>query len=112
MSLTGYDRQWRQRLEEHADSRVTGAGDRLGAIERHEAPVGQDAQPCGKREGFTHVVSHHHNRLADPFLNAMELPVDFGPSERIERTERLVHQDHRRVGGKRPCESNTLALSS
>ena len=31
--------------------------------------------------------------------------------DRVERTERLVHEHHRRIGGQRPGEADALALA-
>src|SRR5574341_357808 len=110
--FTGYDRNRRQRLEEHPDSRIAGPGDCVRRVERHQAPLIQHAKPGCEREGFSHVVSHHDDRLAKLSLDAPKLAVQFGPSKRVERAERLIHQEHRRVGGKGPRDPDALALSS
>src|SRR3990172_10012198 len=100
--FTGNDRNRRQRLEEHPDPRIAGPGDCVRRVERHQAPLIQHTKPGREREGFSHVVSHHDNRLAELSLDAPKLAVQFRPSERVERAERLIHQEHRRGGGEGP----------
>ena len=43
-------------------------------------------------------------------LDALELALQLGSRDRIERAERLVHQQHRRIGGQRARHADTLAL--
>src|SRR5574337_1815571 len=104
ISVTGGGRHWRHCVKEQPNPRIAGASDDLRGIKRHEASLIQDPQLGSERKGFTHVVRHHDDGLVELFLNAVELVMQFGARERIERPERLIHQDHWRVSGKRPCE--------
>ena len=38
--------------------------------------------------------------------------VQFNARDRIERAERLVHQQHRRIGGERARDADALPLSA
>ena len=49
---------------------------------------------------------------AQPILNAAELDVQLGARERIERAERLVHQENRRIGRQRARDADALPLSA
>src|SRR3989304_2289914 len=109
ISVTGDDRHWRQCIKEHPNSWIAGAGDDFWGIKCHEASLIQDPQLRGERKGFTHVVRYHDDGLAELILNAVELVMQFGARERIERTERLIHQDYGGVSGDRPCEPHSLA---
>ena len=108
--FTGDDRHRRHSLKEHSYPRIARTGDLFRRIESHEASLIQDTKPGGKRKRFTHVVRHHNDGFVELFLNAAKLAMQFGPRERIKRTERLIHQDDGGVGGQRPRESNSLPL--
>ena len=41
-----------------------------------------------------------------------ELVLQPVPRDRVDRAERLVHQQHRRVGGERPGHADPLALAA
>ena len=45
-------------------------------------------------------------------LDAAELGVQLGARQRIERAERLVHQQHRRIDGQRARDADALPLSA
>ena len=65
------------------------------------------------REGqrFGHVVRHEDHALGDARLNAPELLLQLTPRDWIERTERFVHQQHRRIDGERPSDADALTLA-
>ena len=41
-----------------------------------------------------------------------ELPLQLGAHDRVDGAERLVHQQHRRVGGERPGHADALLLAA
>ena len=47
--------------------------------------------------------------LRSSALQAEELVLQAGARDRVDRAERLVHQQHRRVGGQRPRHADALA---
>src|SRR6266568_1206635 len=50
--------------------------------------------------------------LRQLLLQRFEFALDFGAGNRIKRTERFIHQENRRISGKRPCQPNPLLLSA
>ena len=51
-----------------------------------------------------------HDRFPQPLLQLLKFPADFRARQRIERAERLIHQQDRRIGRQRPRHSHALAL--
>src|SRR5574337_476285 len=112
ISVTGDDRYWRHGVQEQPDPWIGGTGDGLRSIKRYKASLIQDPQLGGERKGFTHVVRHHDDGLAELILNTVELVMQFGAREGIERSKRLIHQDNGWIGGKRSREPHSLALAA
>ena len=52
------------------------------------------------------------HRLAQTVLDAAELAVQLGTRDRIERAERLVHQENRRIDRQRPRNADALPLAA
>ena len=48
----------------------------------------------------------------EALLQRQKFPADFHARQRIERAERLVHQQDRRVGGERARHADALALAA
>jgi hypothetical protein len=71
-----------------------------------------DTNPPTKDEGFGHVVRHDDHGGPELLLYASELPPHFRARDRIERPERLVHQQDRRIDGERSRQSDPLTLST
>ena len=71
-------------------------------------PGRRSVTPCANAS--RHVVRHDEDCLADLLLNAAKLLVHLAARDRIERAERLVHQQNRRVGGERARHADTLTL--
>jgi predicted ATPase/class 3 adenylate cyclase len=57
-------------------------------------------------------MRHEDDRLPELVLEPQELVLEAGPDDRVDRTERLVHQHQRRVRGKRTGEPDPLALAA
>ena len=51
-----------------------------------------------------------HDRLLELAQNAQEFVLEASARDRIKRTERLVHQHHRRIGGERARDADALLL--
>ncbi len=58
------------------------------------------------------VVGHEHHGLAQFLLESQELALQAGPGDRVDGPERLVHQQHRRVGRQRSRHAGPLALTA
>jgi hypothetical protein len=57
-------------------------------------------------------VGDHQHRLAQVALEAQELVLQTATDHRVHRPERLVHQEHGRVGGEGTGNANALALTT
>ena len=67
----------------------------------------QDA--VAQRDGLTDIVGDEENSLAGRSPNRLKLKLEAVAGQGIERTERFVHQQHRRVKGERTSEGGALA---
>ena len=94
------------------DALVGAPGDRRRRVERHEHAVGEHADPRGQRQRLAHVVRDDDDGLADRGLDAPKLAVQLAARDGIERAERLVHQQNRRIGGERARDPDALALAA
>ena len=77
----------------------------------HAADV-EDGDAVGELDGLVDVVGDEHDRLAHPPLEVEQLVLQPGPHDRVDGAERLVHQQHRRVGGERPGHADPLLLAA
>ena len=66
--------------------------------------------PMRQRERFGLVVRHVDERDADLLLQIDELDLHVLAELRVERRERLVQQQHRRMGDQRPRDRHALLL--
>ena len=57
-------------------------------------------------------MRHKNNRRAEPLLDPEQVVLRFCTNDRIERTERLVHQQYSRFGGKRTRNPYSLLLAT
>ena len=58
------------------------------------------------------VVGDEHDRLAQLPLQPQELALQPVPRDRVDGAERLVHQQHRRIGRQGPGHAGPLALAA
>ncbi len=72
----------------------------------------QDRDPVAELHGFVEVVGHEDDGLAQLLLQPQEFVLQPLPRDRVDRAERLVHQQHRRIGGQRPGDSDSLLLAA
>ena len=72
----------------------------------------EDADAIGQCNRFGHVVRDQEHRLAQPRLDAAELVLQLAARDRVERAERLVHQQDRRIRGEGARDADALALSA
>ena len=57
-------------------------------------------------------MGDHHDGLAELALEPEELVLQPHPDHRVDRAERLVHEQHRRVRGQRPGHADPLPLTA
>ncbi len=72
----------------------------------------QDADAVGERECLCHVVGHEDYRGPELALDAPELVVQLGACHRVERAERLVHEQNWGARRERSRDANTLPLTT
>ena len=87
-------------------TRAASAGER----ELEDASSVHDRDLVPEAQGLRHVVGHEHHRLAEARLQVAELVLERAARQGIERAERLVHQEHGRIGGEGAGEPHALTL--
>src|SRR5262252_2001129 len=82
------------RLDEAGDVWVGGSIDQLldGALLQYSA-VAQNHQAVSEEGRLTHIVSHHHHRLAQFVEHPLELGLQLETGHRIQGAERLVEEN-------------------
>ena len=86
--------------------------DVVGRVVLDQAAVTEDRDPRGHLHSLVDVVAHEHDRLLQLGLELHELVLDDLAVDRIDGTERLVHQEDRRVGGERADHTDALLLAA
>ena len=104
--------RFEQRLEQRPDARIGRARQLARRVELRDDALVEHADARRQRERFGHVVRDDDDGLADLRLDAPELAVQLGARDGIERAERLVHQQDRRIGGERARDADALALAA
>ena len=92
---------------------VVGAGlggDGGGVALLHDAAVLDDDQPVGEHEGVERVVGDQQRRAGVVGEVAVQLGAGVQPGAGVERGERLVEQQQRRVDGERAGQGDPLGL--
>jgi hypothetical protein len=65
-----------------------------------------------KEAGFAHVVRHHHDGFVQRLKNLPQVFLQVEPHEWIERTHRLIEQNHARVEHESPHDAQPLPLTA
>ena len=96
-------------VEEFDAERVARAGKADRHFAFHGAGMrGHDHHTIGEIDGLGYVVGHVHHRFARLAPHVREQPLHVVAGERIERRERLVHQQHRGIVGERAGDGDPL----
>ena len=89
------------------------------AIDQHrrqgigaDPPVREHHDPVPEQQRLGHVVGDHDGGEAEPLVQRAIGAAQFVPCDRVERSERLVHQHQRRSGCQRPRKADPLRLAS
>ena len=100
--------------DEVLDELVGGMGEQLGGrAELRQPPAGgEDRHPVAHLDRLVDVVGDEDDGLAELALEPQELLLEPDADHRVDRAERLVHQQHRRVGRERPGHADALALTA
>src|SRR5262245_2368485 len=99
-------------VEEYLHFGIVRLNDLGGRGAGGEFATGQHSDFRPERKRLAHVMRDADDGLANLRLNAMELAVHLGPRQRVERAERLVHQQNRRVDGQSARNAYALSLSA
>ena len=63
-----------------------------------------------EQEGLVDVVGDEHDGLAELALQAQQFTLEFVPHDRVDGAERLVHQQHVRIGDQAAADAHPLLL--
>lgn len=89
-----------------------GAQHGRGGVELLDAPRAVDGDAVAEPDRLLDVVGDEEDRLAERGLKPQELVLEVLAHHRVDRAERLVHQQHGRVGGERAGHPDALALAA
>ena len=81
-----------------------GTGDNTAGFEQDDAG--------GQEQGLAQIVGDKDDGFAESAGKGPEFLLKFGAGDGIERTERFVHQQDRRIGGEGAGNADPLALAS
>src|SRR2546428_11795992 len=77
--------------------------------EEHDLALLQQPDRTAEQQPLAHVVRHEDDRLAETSLQREELALQLDARDGIERPERLIEQEERRIGGPRPGDADPPA---
>ena len=77
-----------------------------------DAALGQHGDAVAELGGLLDVVGDEDDRLLEFLLQLEELVLQALARDRIDRPERLVHQQHRRIAAESPGHADPLALTA
>ena len=87
--------------------------DRLGGVVlRDLRALLEDQDPVAELDRLVDVVGDADDRLAQLALDREQLVLQPLAGDRVDGAERLVHQDHRRVGGEATGDPDALLLAA
>src|SRR5947207_9526089 len=96
-------------LHELGDIVVGGPLEDVAARARlHDAPAFEDGDLVAELQGLVEIVTDEEDGLPDPLLERQQLVLELAADERVERRERLVHEQDVRIGRERPREPDAL----
>ena len=84
----------------------------LGAPIWAKWPAGHDREAVGHGERLFLVVRHIQERDAYAFLDRLQLYLEGAPQLCVERSQRLVQEQHCGMEHEGPCEGDPLLLAS
>ena len=72
----------------------------------------EDCDPIAHLDRLVDIMGDEHDRLLELFLEPEELVLEPVASDRVDRSERLVHQQDLGISAERPCHANPLSLTA
>ena len=76
------------------------------------AALGQHGDPVAQSRRLLDVVGDEHDRLVQLFLELQQLLLEPLPGHGVDRAERLVHEQDRRITAERAGHAHPLALAA
>ena len=76
------------------------------------AAVGENDQLIGDRDCFVAIVGDKHDGEVELALDSAQLDLQFLSDNRIDRTERFVHQQNVRLDSQRTRNTHALLLAA
>ena len=96
-------------LDEFRYVAVGGLGqDLFGGADLDDVAVAQDAHPVADPESLVQVVGDEQDRLVEFLLDGQEFVLHLTTDQRVQGTERLVHQQDVRVAAQGPGQPDAL----
>ncbi len=83
---------------------------RAGAL--HDTPLTEDGNTVAQLQRFVNIVAHQHHGLFQLALHLKELVLDHLTVDRVDCTERFIHQQDRRIGCQRADDADALLLAA
>ncbi len=93
-------------------ARRRGAIQLIGCTDLFDPPVAHHRDLITQDERLVLVVGHEHRGHTDIAQDPGDLGANVDAQAGVERGERFVEQEHRRVGGERSGERNALLLTA
>ncbi len=81
-------------------------------VELLDAALSVDGDAVAEADGLLDVVCDEQHGLADLGLEFQEFVLEVFADDRVDRPERLVHQENGRIGGQCAGHSDALALAA
>ncbi len=102
------------RADELGDEVARRVGEDLGrcALLGDDAALLEDDDVVAEQEGFVDIVGDEHDRLAQFALQPQDLALEFGPHQRVDGTEGLVHEQDVRVDREGARHPDALLLAA
>ena len=83
-------------------------GDLQDLADGGRRPVGHHHHAIRQQHRLVDVVGDHHHRVAEPRMDLHDAVLQMGAGQRVERAERLVHQQHLGLHGERAGDADAL----
>ncbi len=77
-----------------------------------QSSLAHDGDAVAEPERLVDVVRHEDDRRAEAPLDAEQVVLRLAADDRVERAERLVHQQHVRLRGQRAGDPDALLLAA
>ena len=83
---------------------------RGGAL--HDLALSEDGDPVAQLQRLIDIVADQHHGFLQLALHLKKLVLNRLTVDRVDRAERLIHQQHRRIGGEGADNADALLLAA